>query len=722
MAAKKKSTATAPKKSGHKAAKSSTPEVIRNDAGVLEFADDVFNQPKDACHVQAIDSASIFGAQQTGALSNNVSEDTMWKYWKRWAFAASNATGTGIMMAPFTAQTRNSDGEWEDNPDHQLSKLLKFINPFMTSAEFKYWVTVDLEMTGTSYWKIVENGMGEPGELWPLIGKMTPKLGKDKKKNELLGWTHTLPDNSKEELEPEEVLFLRYPWPGKMWGGYGPAMAAASELQLDNELVQTMWAKFKQGVFPSALLFMKTKDDETRQNYVEKMEGKFSGTQNAGRVMGLADTMRVEWPPIKPIIGEIKAKDGIRDTILGVMRVPKSVLGLDADANRASIWGMQAMFGSLKLKPITVLLEQRLDQQLASMFGDDVRVKFGSVMPVDEELAMKQEEQDLKYFVISIDEARARRKDLGPSTWGEIPIAPIGVAPLGTVDHSGEGGQSSQQRATIAEFKLGIEDKKMEQMGAYTREQRKRIMNAYAKATAPFEEKYVKIMGAFFNKLEAELMAAWKKDSPSNQAFKTPNINKILDVKSLKARVLKAKKTIDRAGVYLGGSFEQGVIDPDQEFTVWSKTSKSARDAADAYGSRYADEIANETTREVKAVIKKAVKDQATWDELRLAISDKMGEMSVNRANAIATTETTRLWNAGGQTFRYENEILKKQWMASFVNTRPTHAAADGQVVDNDEQFEVGDDAMMFPGEGSVAEENVFCRCAAVGFIERKRT
>lgn len=682
-----------------------------------------------AYSVQTIDLSQMLGRSAGSTLPKTISDEKVWQFYRRWAFAAADACAKGVMMVDLEAQQLQSDGTWENDPSHPMSQLLRFVNPYMTAAEWKYWTVADLEMSGTSYWKIIANGMGEPAELWPIIGKMEPKISKDSetKAVRLSGWVNDMGKGQKEELEPEEVLFLRYPKPGSFWEGYGPAQAAASELRLDDAAVQSMWSKFKQGVFPSALLFMKTEEEDMRENFVQKMETKFGGVAGQGRVIGLADTMRVEWPPTTTIMGDFKGSESIRDTILGVMRTPKSILGIDVDANRASIWGMKQIYADYKLKPTGKMIEERLDQDLAPMFSvsDEaadatVRAKFGDFDPHDPELQMKQEEQDLRTYVRSVDEVRAGR-GLDDSGWGAVPLAPISIAPL-DLTPVGDRGSESEQSAPVA-----MADEQCVTLGAFTREQRKRIITATTKARQPIIDAYERHFRAVFSYIEKELLEAWKRDEPENQAwyaelFETRNIDKVLDREKLARRVAKNKAKIDRQGVFLGGEFEQELLDPEGEWTKkWGPTSRAAREAAQEYGFRYVDEIASETSAQIKSVIQRAVENQATWDELRLAIIEKMGEMKTSRANAIATTETTRLWNAGGQAFRTENGVERKQWVASFVRTRETHAVADGQVRLNNENFDVGGDSMTFPGEGSIPEENVNCRCTAVGFIERTR-
>jgi uncharacterized protein with gpF-like domain len=89
------------------------------------------------------------------------------------------------------------------------------------------------------------------------------------------------------------------------------------------------------------------------------------------------------------------------------------------------------------------------------------------------------------------------------------------------------------------------------------------------------------------------------------------------------------------------------------------------------------------------------------------------------RADAIARTETHGAANYGSNEAAKETGLpLKREWLAAEdERTRESHAEADGQIVGQDEPFQVGDSLMMYPGDPSAPpEEVVNCRCT-LGYI-----
>jgi hypothetical protein len=86
------------------------------------------------------------------------------------------------------------------------------------------------------------------------------------------------------------------------------------------------------------------------------------------------------------------------------------------------------------------------------------------------------------------------------------------------------------------------------------------------------------------------------------------------------------------------------------------------------------------------------------------------------QARRIAQTETMiGLADAGEIAARSLDVRYDKQWVISGLgNTRETHEAMDGVVVDMDEPFQLPDCQMMYPHDGSLgapAGEIINCAC-----------
>ena len=88
---------------------------------------------------------------------------------------------------------------------------------------------------------------------------------------------------------------------------------------------------------------------------------------------------------------------------------------------------------------------------------------------------------------------------------------------------------------------------------------------------------------------------------------------------------------------------------------------------------------------------------------------------SPDRARLVAENETQSLCNLSEFDRAKEQGFKYKEWLAMLdEKTRETHAMADGQKVDIDTPFIVGNSLMMFPTDtslGAPPEEIINCRC-----------
>ena len=99
-------------------------------------------------------------------------------------------------------------------------------------------------------------------------------------------------------------------------------------------------------------------------------------------------------------------------------------------------------------------------------------------------------------------------------------------------------------------------------------------------------------------------------------------------------------------------------------------------------------------------------------------MAEKFNSYEKYRAPLIARTETTAASNYADLDAVREAGLesrLKKAWLSSRDGIeRETHAAADAQYYNGialSDSFQVGSDSMESPGAGSVAGENINCRC-----------
>lgn len=133
--------------------------------------------------------------------------------------------------------------------------------------------------------------------------------------------------------------------------------------------------------------------------------------------------------------------------------------------------------------------------------------------------------------------------------------------------------------------------------------------------------------------------------------------------------------------------------------------------ASQAYmKSRYVTATTHEI---VKKVIDHGIENGLSEKEIASNLTDHfISGASESRARTIARTEVHNAASFGMQDGAEETGLqLTREWVAVMDDrTREDHADADGQTVGMDEPFQVGDESLDFPGDGS-PENSINCRC-----------
>lgn len=138
-------------------------------------------------------------------------------------------------------------------------------------------------------------------------------------------------------------------------------------------------------------------------------------------------------------------------------------------------------------------------------------------------------------------------------------------------------------------------------------------------------------------------------------------------------------------------------------------------------------ELRNSTEKITESIgtIRKEVQEilgnntDASASELRELLTKKFDTLKQSRAETIARTSANHTTNAAqSKTWgAYEIEVV---WLTQRDGeVRDSHLAADGQKRGEDGMFQVGADSMPYPCAGSIAAENVNCRC--MQFPEKRK-
>lgn len=138
----------------------------------------------------------------------------------------------------------------------------------------------------------------------------------------------------------------------------------------------------------------------------------------------------------------------------------------------------------------------------------------------------------------------------------------------------------------------------------------------------------------------------------------------------------------------------------------------------------YMVDVADDVHREVLETIEEGLNGGDTMEELSDRVRGKFNDMAKSRADMVARTETTAIYETGRQQTFKAAGIEFKEWLTSGLgNVRLSHWQAERQIVGVDESFQVGGAELLHPGDSNgPAKEVINCNCVSIASRGPKRS
>ena len=131
--------------------------------------------------------------------------------------------------------------------------------------------------------------------------------------------------------------------------------------------------------------------------------------------------------------------------------------------------------------------------------------------------------------------------------------------------------------------------------------------------------------------------------------------------------------------------------------------------------------ISDTTKDQMRRLITAGLNDELSGAEIAKQIRTQIPSISAVRSDTISRTEVHAAANYANQSAAEATELqLNKEWI-TFIDgrERESHAAANGQVVDANDDFFVDGESLAYPGDPSGSAGNVInCRCV-VGYLPK---
>lgn len=313
-------------------------------------------------------------------------------------FATVSRFATATAGVEWKLWRKSRSGKDEDRTEvrtHLALDVWAMPNAFSPGQLFREASQQHVDLVGEAWWVIDRNLFGWPESMWVVRpDRIAPVPSAE---NGVSGFIYTTPDGTQIPLETANVIRLRQPHPGDP-GPAGRGLGAAQTILAQVEAVHfsAQWNRnfFANSAVPGGIITVEgtlndTSFDRLRMQWSEQHRG-VSAAHRVGILEGGATFTEGKSHRDMEFVELLNVS---RDVIREAYAMPKFMLGLVDDVNRATADASHAAFGAWGLVPRLERIKQALNTQYLPMFGPsghgtgqpDVEFDYETPVPEDAE-------------------------------------------------------------------------------------------------------------------------------------------------------------------------------------------------------------------------------------------------------------------------------------------------------------------------------------------------
>ena len=615
-------------------------------------------------------------------------EDYLRAY-KGWVYTCVKAIADEVGTLDLILQTRKND-QWQDVDQHIILDLLNNVNGFNTFSDLLKGTESYLDLVGDAFWYLPKGDKtNKPIEIW-LLNPIKITIVKSAEKI-IGGYIFHNERGDKIPLETSEVIRFAEFNPTSRFNGLGALQAAAVAVDVDRYSAE--WNKnfFFNAAIPSAVL--ETEEDLTDEQFErlkQEWNDRYTSLDNAHKLAILQAGLKYKPAQLSQKDMEfLEQRRFSRDEILAIFRVPKTILGITEDVNRANAEASEYVFAKRVVQPKMQFITERLNEFLLPMFGLDDRFwrfDFESPVPQNRELELKENETGLRAGYMTINEVRGN-EGLDPITNGDQVFIPFNLYPVG----------GTETKSVVKVTKQTQDEKHRE----FVNKRVRFLVTEIKKQSPEFKRVLDKIIRQIAERI-ADFTKAINKDAVDDL------ISLIYETEDGDLLIVKEQtfRTLQRSFVK-GGTASMGTLGVDNPFNA---TNERAVEWLDQHALETAKSVNGTIKERAAEIIREGVRDGFSNKEISDFIVELTDEVTPANAERIARTEVVRGYAEGSlEAYRQSGVVIGKTWLT----------AGDDRV-EEDCLMNEDDGAIplnaSFSSGNSAPPEHPNCRCVLVPY------
>ena len=324
--------------------------------------------------------------------------------YKSFAYACINARAENICKAKLYLYSNGS--ELNEHPVLDLIKKSNKRNQTFTEMLFK--IAASLDLYGNAYLYIQRTKRGFPSSLFHIPSNNI-QINLNSGFTEIENYSYT--SNYGTVIYPKKnIIHFLIPDPDNSFEGKPTIDGFNMTLEID--YLQNLYQRnfYRNGAAPGLVIELDRELMDTEfERFREKFRGLYEGNQNTGKTLFLDGGAKAK--PIQSYPKDVEilqSRVWIRDEIMSIFRVPKIILGVTTDVNRANAVQQLRTFNDNVIKPFAKLtIESKLNSFLQENYpAEDLKITMEYDFENERELQLKAYDLYMKYKIATREEVR----------------------------------------------------------------------------------------------------------------------------------------------------------------------------------------------------------------------------------------------------------------------------------------------------------------------------
>ena len=345
----------------------------------------------------------------------------------------------------------------EEVLNHPFLDLMRNVNPFFNKTDFLYLSQLFSEMTGNSYWGIVENALKIPSQLWQIPSQNMAVI--PSKTNFIEKYIYTNGSGEPREYFPKDIVHHKFPYPGDLFIGMSPLSAVGQAFSISQSSNTYLNALYKNmGVIPG---YFTTKENlnNTAFDRLNESLSKYRGAENAGSTPLFDNDLKFESVAVNPkdLFSAIASKTS-REEIAAAFGVPLSLITVES-VNRSNAESGNYTYYRDTISPRLKFIEEKITETILPKYKQSPTARlfcaFDNPVKEDNEQIRKQQETDAKWGLATRNEIR-KEQGRSPLSDGDRVMIPLNYIYADKLDeyheakkqpetNNGQGGENTQR-------------------------------------------------------------------------------------------------------------------------------------------------------------------------------------------------------------------------------------------------------------------------------------